>query len=66
MALVVPPPELTPAAVAAATDRLLDDPSIAAATRALQVEIEAMPAADDVLAGTLARPPAVVPSPAGG
>jgi UDP:flavonoid glycosyltransferase YjiC (YdhE family) len=52
VALVVPPPELTPAAVAHAATKLLEDPALTRSARAIQAEISAMPDADRVL-GTL-------------
>ena len=50
VALVLPPAEVTPDAVAAATRRLLDDPNLARSARAVQAEIETMPDAAAVLA----------------
>jgi UDP:flavonoid glycosyltransferase YjiC (YdhE family) len=56
VALQIRPPDLTPAAVTAAVERLLDDPRIGANTRRIQTEITTMPTADDVLADLLADP----------
>jgi hypothetical protein len=49
--LALAPENVTPAAVNAAAHRLLTEPAFAAAARAVQREIEAMPDADAVLAG---------------
>jgi UDP:flavonoid glycosyltransferase YjiC (YdhE family) len=49
VAVVLPPPQLTPDAVAAAVRRLLDDPGPARAAQAVQTEIASMPDADAVL-----------------
>jgi UDP:flavonoid glycosyltransferase YjiC (YdhE family) len=54
VALFLPPPEATPANIAEATGRLLDDPRFAAAASRARAEIVAMPSADDVLAAVLA------------
>jgi len=51
VALVLPPGELTPSAVTAAVQRLLDDRSLATNARAAQAQIAAMPEATAVLAG---------------
>jgi UDP:flavonoid glycosyltransferase YjiC (YdhE family) len=51
VAIVLPPPQLTPEAVTAAAARLLDDPAPARRARAVQAEIEGLPDADAVLAG---------------
>ena len=50
VALVVPPAELTPEAVAAAATRLLEDPALTRQARTIRSEIDAMPDADQVLA----------------
>jgi UDP:flavonoid glycosyltransferase YjiC (YdhE family) len=55
VALVLPPPQVTPEAVGSAARRLLDDPSLTEAARAVQVEIETMPSADEVLAALVAE-----------
>ena len=52
--LALMPPEATAEGIAAATSRLLDDDSFAAAARRMQAELAAMPSADAVLAGRLA------------
>jgi UDP:flavonoid glycosyltransferase YjiC (YdhE family) len=52
VALVVPPAELTPEAVASAATRLLTDPALTRRARTIRAEITAMPDADRVL-GTL-------------
>jgi UDP:flavonoid glycosyltransferase YjiC (YdhE family) len=49
VAVVLPPPQLTPDEVAAAVRRLLDDPGPARAAQAVQTEIASMPDADAVL-----------------
>ncbi|GAA3395051.1 glycosyltransferase [Cryptosporangium minutisporangium] len=56
LALVVPPSELTPDAVEGAARRLLDDPSLSAAARAVQAEIAALPSPDAVLEDLLHLP----------
>ncbi|HYN93651.1 MAG TPA: glycosyltransferase [Pilimelia sp.] len=50
VAVVLPPPQLTPMAVAAAARRLCDDTDLTAAARSIQAEIRHMPDADTVLA----------------
>ena len=50
VALVLPPPQATPEAVGTVVRRLLDDPSLTGAARAVQAEIETMPTSDEVLA----------------
>jgi UDP:flavonoid glycosyltransferase YjiC (YdhE family) len=52
VALVLPPPDLTPEAVTAAAAELLADPALTRSARTIQAEIAAMPDADEVL-GTL-------------
>ena len=47
--------EVTAEAVAAAAQRLLDEPGFAAAARAVQAEIGAMPSADETVATVLGR-----------
>jgi UDP:flavonoid glycosyltransferase YjiC (YdhE family) len=47
VAVVLEPDELTADAVRAALRRVLDEPSFGAAARALQAEIEAMPAPEE-------------------
>ena len=47
------PPHATPAAIASAVGRLLDDDSIAGAARAAAVEVADMPSADGVLGDLL-------------
>ncbi len=54
VALVLPPPQLTPDAVASAARRLLEDPGLTRAAGAAQAEINAMPSADAVLAALTA------------
>ena len=55
VALVLPPPQVTPEAVGSAARQLLDDPSLTEAARAVQAEIETMPSADEVLAALVAE-----------
>ncbi|GAA3340085.1 glycosyltransferase [Amorphoplanes nipponensis] len=50
VALVVPPADLTPEAVAGAAARLLEDPALTRRARTIQAEINEMPDAADVLA----------------
>jgi hypothetical protein len=54
VALVLPPPQLTPDTVASAARRLLEDPVLTRAAGAAQAEINAMPDADAVLAALTA------------
>jgi UDP:flavonoid glycosyltransferase YjiC (YdhE family) len=54
VALVLPPSQVTPEAVGSVAYRLLDDPSLTGAARAVQAEIETMPSADEVLAALVA------------
>jgi MGT family glycosyltransferase len=54
-ALTLPPGAVTPDAVRAALGRLLDEPGFALAAKTLQVEIEALPAAEDALATIVAE-----------
>ena len=54
VAIALPPPEATPDAVGSAVLRTLYDPELAAAARSVRADIEAMPAADEVLAALLA------------
>jgi MGT family glycosyltransferase len=54
VALVVPPAQLTPEAVTTAATRLLDDPALTRQARTVRAEINAMPDADEVLAGLVA------------
>jgi UDP:flavonoid glycosyltransferase YjiC (YdhE family) len=61
VALFLPPAEATPANIAAATSRLLDDPRFAAAAASARAEIAAMPSADEVLAAALADRLATLP-----
>ena len=53
VALQLAPQHATPAAIAAAVGRLLDDDSIAGAARAASVEVADMPSADEVLGDLL-------------
>ena len=55
VALVLPPPEVTPDGVRAAVQRLLADQRLAAAARAARAEVETMPTADEVLAALLSE-----------
>ena len=55
VALVLPPSQATPDAVGSFARRLLDDPSLTGAARAVQAEIETMPSADEVLATLVAE-----------
>jgi len=54
VALVLPPAELDPAAVAHAATKLLEDTALTRKARIIQAEIDAMPAADEVLSALLA------------
>ncbi len=49
VALVLPPSELTPAAVAHAATKLLEDTALTRNARTIQAEINAMPDADEVI-----------------
>jgi UDP:flavonoid glycosyltransferase YjiC (YdhE family) len=57
-ALVVRPDELSRGTVGDAAEQLLDDPGFGDVARRVSVEIAAMPAADEVLAGVCATSPA--------
>jgi len=54
VALVLPPSQATPDAVGSVARRLLGDPSLTGAARAVRAEIETMPSADEVLAALVA------------
>ena len=54
VALVLPPSELNPAAVAHAATKLLEDSALTRTARTIQAEIGTMPAAEEVLSALLA------------
>jgi UDP:flavonoid glycosyltransferase YjiC (YdhE family) len=54
VALVLPPSELDPAAVAHAATKLLEDSALTRTARTIRAEIDTMPAADEVLSALLA------------